>query len=233
MKNKKFMRRAIMIPMLGAAIMNSTGINIFSEGYKIDKYILTNTEVNIKEEQADYVFFELDRMRRVGINIDNILLPSNITLDEVEYLLQGTELFECSQDYLDAEEKYGVNALALISITALESSWGTSRLAKLKNNLSGFMAYNVETFESAYKFDDKRDSIMSTAEHLKNNYLSQDGKYYNGTGLVDINYYYCTQDDGKTPDYSWSSTLIDVTKSLKSKLEEYHNEVSEKLIMTL
>lgn len=228
---------AVIIPMVSMNLAGSPMTTI-----ETIKDTLNKTNANFKykkemlikrERQMQYVDSELARMEASGINFEDVRLPSNLTLDEIEHLLDGTGLYSCSQDYLDAEELYGVNTLLLISITALESGWGNSRLAKEKNNLSGFMAYNIETFENAKTFSSKRESILKTAELLSVNYLNKDGRYYNGTSVECINKRYCTLDDGKTPDREWAKNVRQVARGLVRNLREYQKEVSVTLISTI
>lgn len=90
------------------------------------------------------------------------------------------ELKPLAADFLQAERKYGVNALYLAGIAALESGWG--RYCFEENNIFGF--YCGKTFPS------KSACIDYVAAFMRENYLSQGGKYYNGATLEGINCYW-------------------------------------------
>ncbi|MFR2717490.1 MAG: glucosaminidase domain-containing protein [Anaerococcus obesiensis] len=67
-----------------------------------------------------------------------------------------------------------------------ETGNGHSYLAKTKNNLFGFNAIDQDPINSANTFKDKGESIDHVAKFLKENYLSEDGKYYNGISTKSI-----------------------------------------------
>ena len=65
-----------------------------------------------------------------------------------------------------AEAETGVNALVLAGIIALESGWGTSSIARGKNNLAGLGAYD-DCPGSALCFDSRAECVMYLAELLR------------------------------------------------------------------
>lgn len=95
------------------------------------------------------------------------------------------ELKSYSDVFIQAEEEYGVNAVFLSSVAALESGWGTSDVAINKNNIFGW------TSNDGYlEFDSIEDCILEVAETISRNYLSDDGIYYRGdtVSAVNVNY---------------------------------------------
>lgn len=140
---------------------------------------------------------------------------SNVTEDELNQILDGTNLKELVPYYKEAEEKYGVNALFLIGITALESGWGTSDRAIYDNNYTGFGVYDDSS--EGINSSTKRGNILGTAKCLSEQYLSENGDYYNGYSIKEVNIKYCL-DKNKNPDYNWSTEINKIVKDLKSEI---------------
>ena len=111
---------------------------------------------------------------------------TNLTAEELEYGLKNTNLQGLGKDFKKAEEKYEVNAILLMGMAKHETGNGHSYLAKAKNNLFGFNAIDQDPINSANTFKDKGESIDHVAKFLKENYLSEDGKYYNGISTKSI-----------------------------------------------
>jgi hypothetical protein len=180
-------------------------INYFqSLGYKsVDKYFRLVVE---------------DFQRHAGIKSDGIIGP--VTKDRIEYYNKDNycpEVFEpvlgnrenvgcCKLEkfiltlrlsglswvFMESQEEYGVNILHNIAHAVLESASGTSFIARMKNNLYGFMAYDSSPYASAGKFKDYPDCIDTWTGWLAENYLFEDGKYYNGNSEYGINVRYAT-----------------------------------------
>lgn len=111
-------------------------------------------------------------------------------MSETELADQLHEMSGLAADFLDAEAETGVNAVLLASIAALESGWGTSWAAETRNNLFGIMAADG----SLRRFESKRECIMYSAQLLADEYLSEDGSYYEGGTLESVAGIYCESD---------------------------------------
>ncbi|MBS4888556.1 MAG: glucosaminidase domain-containing protein [Anaerococcus vaginalis] len=125
---------------------------------------------------------------------------TNLTAEELEYGLKNTNLQGLGKDFKKAEEKYEVNAILLMGMAKHETGNGHSYLAKTKNNLFGFNAIDQDPINSANTFKDKGESIDHVAKFLKENYLSEDGKYYNGISTKSIGKLYAS-------DPEWSNKV--------------------------
>ena len=125
---------------------------------------------------------------------------TNLTAEELEYGLKNTNLQGLGKDFKKAEEKYEVNAILLMGMAKHETGNGHSYLAKAKNNLFGFNAIDQDPINSANTFKDKVESIDHVAKFLKENYLSEDGKYYNGISTKSIGKLYAS-------DPEWSNKV--------------------------
>lgn len=88
--------------------------------------------------------------------------------------------------FIQAERKYGVNALILAAIVVHESAWGRSAIARHKNNLAGLGAFDGSPYRSAMSFAAKEDSIYFLAKLLSRQYLHPGGAHYGGAHLTGI-----------------------------------------------
>ena len=104
--------------------------------------------------------------------------PCNLSEKELSMGLLG-ELSYYAGEFIDAEKKYGVNAVFLAAVAALESGWG--RYCFRPNNIFGW---------SGKDFESKEECIDFVASKIKEYYLSEDGKYYNGKTVEGINVCY-------------------------------------------
>jgi len=166
-------------------------------------------------------YFDLvvkDFQRHAGIKSDGIIGP--ITLSKIEYynsenycpevyepILDNREAVNCcklekhiltqrlsglSWAFMEAQEEYNFNVLHNIAHAVLESASGTSFIARMKNNLYGFMAYDSSPYASAGKFKDYPDCIDTWTGWMIEHYLWETGKYYNGNNEYGVNKYYAT-----------------------------------------
>lgn len=124
----------------------------------------------------------------VIFNPYDLTVKSYATVKQMKTMLKDTELEELATVFVRAERAYGVNAVGLASIAALESAWGTSRRARQDHNLTGF-GVNSDTAKGINAASDQ-DNIMRTARWLNESYLAEDGIYHEGNGLLEINRHY-------------------------------------------
>lgn len=108
-----------------------------------------------------------------SVNWYDVTEKSNTTVEQINAALKGTRLAGLGQAYIDAELKYQINAIYLVAITIHESAWGNSRLARNKNNISGFRAYDSNPYHDALYFATKDQCIMRTAQLLRDGYISR------------------------------------------------------------
>ena len=124
----------------------------------------------------------------IGYSYDNVLEPSNVTAEELSAGLLY-ELKNFADCFIKAEGTYGVNAIFLASVAALESGWGRSQVAINNNNLFGYTSPS-----GGYRvFESVEECIDTVARHLKRNYLTEGGSFYNGVSVGAINIMYCAQ----------------------------------------
>ena len=115
-----------------------------------------------------------------GGRVMDIMTPSGMSEDDMETALNGTELESIGEALVQAEKATGINALVLAGICAHESGWGTSRLAREKNNLAGLGAYDHSP-GSAIRFESREECVMFLAELLRDRpgeSLEEIGEWY-------------------------------------------------------
>lgn len=121
---------------------------------------------------------------------DDLRKPSGLTTSQLEKGLKH-KLKGLGAAFIGAEQMYNVNAVFLASVAALESNWGRSNYARNRNNLFGYGAYTSNP-DHAYYFNSKEDAIYFVARKLSEDYLSANGKFFNGYNLIGVNTKYCT-----------------------------------------
>lgn len=136
--------------------------------------------------------------------------PSNLTAEELDLFVEGTQLEGLGNAYAQAEKDYGVSAFVLLALSAHESAWGKSRIAQDKNNLFGYMAYDNSPYASAKHFETKDEAVLTVANHLATNYLTQGAKYFNGYTLEAMNVRYAS-------DKEWNAKITNIMNRLIDK----------------
>jgi beta-N-acetylglucosaminidase len=172
----------------------------------------TESQVVIKEEKRDTVSRgNSNRLHNININMD-LREKSNLTIEEFDKALTGTKLEGLSKAYINAESIHGINALFIAGVSAHESGWGTSALAKNKNNLFGFQAYD-NNVSSAKKFSNKEECIDYVAGYIARNYLNKNGRYHHGFTIGSINKSYAS-------DQKWQFKVFNTMKEILKKIND-------------
>lgn len=137
-----------------------------------------------------------------------ITQPCGLTAEQLNKALVDTGLKGLGQMYLDAERNHGVNAVVLIAIHAHESGWGNSSLARSNNNLGGIKKRGG----GWASFSSKGECISYSAKLLGENYLTPQGKFYNGTDLKSVNVKYCETSD-------WAGKVVDTINTILKRIK--------------
>ncbi len=106
--------------------------------------------------------------------------PSGYSAARFERVFAGTALAGIGEALVEAELVTGINALVLAAICAHESGWGTSRLAREKNNLAGLGAYDGCEYTAALAFESRAECVMYLARLLRDKpgTLTDVGRWY-------------------------------------------------------
>lgn len=84
------------------------------------------------------------------------------TADDLNYCLKNTKLAGMGQIFIDAQNKYGINALFLMSIVKVESGYGNKPMKGKPYNIVGAVGQNPKSY---------KECIDKLGSNLKNNYI--------------------------------------------------------------
>ncbi|OLA73537.1 MAG: hypothetical protein BHW62_06435 [Acinetobacter sp. CAG:196_36_41] len=131
-------------------------------------------------------------MRQVyGDYTRDITTPYKGTAADLNKYLEGKGVLSGQgQAFIDAQNKYGISASALIGIAMNESAQGTSSHAKNKKNVGGVRIPGSTTFKT---YSSVAECIDDMARFLKNGYVNNKGRSL--TKLYQINAKYCPSSD--------------------------------------
>ena len=208
-------------------IIDETWIKV-SYNDKNTGYILTDY---LTSETLTPGITELCRKTKIlnKVNFNMVLNePSGLSLDDYKKILSNqaqdtNNVFkENYKAFYDAEQKYEINGVFLVSIAIHESGWGKSVIAVNKHNLFGFGAYDASPYDSAITFDSYAEGIDTVAASLVSNYLNPagtvlktgdvaNGRYYNGANVSGVNVRYAS-------DTAWCTKVFTTMQNLYSGL---------------
>lgn len=199
---------SFIVVIFGGFIVNSKYVSsnndeVYSQ--LLDKYSI---ESSVKIEVID-PSNKSDKRLYLNKELD-LRTPSNVTLEEMEKMLEGTGLAGLGKAFIEAEQKYGVNAIYLMGLAAEESGYGTSAFARLRNNLMGWCAYDSDPNKAMY-FETKEACILHVASKLKANYLTEGAAYFEGYTVKAIDVHYAS-------DKLHGEKIIDCANNLLKKL---------------
>lgn len=186
----------------------------------VEKADFKNYKVKLIEEQAE---IEIQKRKEIKKEIEerfveetvvypnfnpyDVSEPSNINKEQILQMLDGTALTTLVDAFYWYEQEYRVNAIFVASIVALESSWGRSSLAISHNNLTGYIGRSGEY----YYFQDWGENLEETFRLISEEYIMEDGLFYNGKSTWNINQRYCELD-------SWADKINNIGYELLAKI---------------
>lgn len=115
----------------------------------------------------------------------------------------------------NAQQQSGMSALAILGIGALESGYGTSNIAKQKNNIWGWNATNTNPGENATTFSQMSQGALEFANSFMKTYYSGYGAksiQAAGTGNNPSGKGYAYNDDG-TINSQWAADVGSIMKN--------------------
>ena len=163
------------------SILSVYSYGVSAEALKLDYH----TQLITASVDASYKQINIKLNKIPYLTLDNVLnldltKPSNVTVEELEQVLkQG--LSGLAPYFIEAEKKYSVNCLFLVSIAIIESGWGTKLFRP--NNMFGF---------GQIGFSSKAECIDYVASKIAKNYLSASGPFYYGTKIQNVHTKYAT-----------------------------------------
>lgn len=144
----------------------------------------------------------------------DLRLPAKVQAADIDNFIRSNRpdspLIGKGQAFIDAQNKYGVNAQYLVAHAIHESDWGMSPIAKDKNNLFGYQAYDSDPYGSAAYFATIEDCVNYIAYFVATSYVSPAGKWYGGSSTLNgMNKYYAT-------DPYWSEKIGGIMARLRA-----------------
>lgn len=144
----------------------------------------------------------------------DLRLQAPITAADIDRFIRSNRpdspLVGKGQLFINAQAKYGVNALYLAAHAIHESAFGTSQIARDKNNLFGYMAYDSDPYGSAAYFASIEDCIEYEAYFVATQYLSPNGRWYgNSSTLKGMNVHYAT-------DPYWAEKIAGIMERIRA-----------------
>ena len=176
---------------------------------------------------AQYNFYRLEGGSRVPTGINFYFLAHNpyatlplerpapdfVTADylaaEVRRIRADSPFVNIAGGFMEAQRAWGLNAIYLVAHAAHESAWGTSKIARDKNNILGFMAYDSSPYLSAATFRSMEECALYVGGYIRKAYLSEGGAYFYGRHLVSMNEKYAT-------DPMWAIKIARAMQSITS-----------------
>ena len=118
----------------------------------------------------------------INTNLKTTVSPvSGTFIDEYLETKKKGELSGIGNDVISVSQKYCINAAYIVAHAAVESGWGSSRIAKEKNNLFGWSAFDDSPYTSASGFPSRAACIDFVMGRINVLYLTLEGKYYRKT----------------------------------------------------
>lgn len=153
--------------------------------------------------------------------------PSGLSLEQFKKVLTDdkdkNKIFESNAEYFYyAEKQYNINGIFVAAVGIHESAWGTSKIARDKNNLFGYGAYDSNPYNGAYTFSNYSESIDLVSRVFVKYYLNPagtaifdgqtaSGKYYSGSTASAVNKRYAS-------DKNWSNAVYKYMQYLYNKI---------------
>lgn len=159
-------------------------------------------EIEMKKQKE-----ENQMVKEANFNPYDVTELSNLNKEQIHKMLEGTELITLVDAFYWYEQEYKVNLIFIASIVALESSWGRSSLAISHNNLTGYIGGNGQY----YFFSSWGENLEETFRLIGDEYTKEDGLFYNGKSVWDINQKYCELS-------SWTDKVTAIANELISKI---------------
>ena len=178
------------------------------ERIKFEEELARLEEEKRLEEERQLEEERIAQLQQPHFNPYDLREPSNLTEEQIYQILEGNALQTLSRGFYWAEQEHKVNILFVIAITRLESSNGRSSLAISNNNLGG-----VKSSGGGYGYyNDWGESLNDICRLISNEYLSEDGLFYNGTSMWNVNKKYCEESD-------WADKLNQMCYEMLSKVQ--------------
>ena len=174
-------------------------------------------------DEANGTYTKAQLLSKLSKNM-SLNKASGLSLDQFKKVLSGnisdknSILANNAEYFYYAEKQYNVNGIFIAAVAIHESNWGTSKIARNKNNLFGYGASDSNPYNNAKTFSTYAEGIDLLARVFVKYYLNPagtsiyggevaNGKYYNGTTLSAVNKRYASDKNWANGVYKWMSYL--------------------------
>ncbi len=216
MKNIKYLFFGGMLLFVGVSFyINSSKVQSNEEQLYasiVEKYTQEETDISSIDIKTEDEIKEPKKEKYLYLDAQmSLRTKSYATTDDINKMLDGTALSGMGKTFVEAEEKYNVNALYLVGLACEESDYGRSAFAVKRNNLYGWNAVDSNPDNATY-FNSKEEATLYVASKLDKNYLTQGGAYFEGYSAKSIDVHYCT-------DKEHANKIVNVVNDLLKKLD--------------
>lgn len=197
-------------------------------GYVKAENTISANEIKKEEPKKEEKNTKTNSKGQTELNFNmNLNKPSGLSLEQFKKILTDNKdtykIFENNAEYFYyIEQQYNINGIFVAAVGIHESAWGTSKIAREKNNLFGYGAYDSNPYNGAYNFSNYSESIDLLARVFVKYYINPKGTsiyggekakgtYYNEPTLSGINKKYAT-------DKNWANGVFEHMKYLYNKL---------------
>jgi hypothetical protein len=137
-------------------------------------------------------------------------------IDEYLRTKRDGELAGIGKPAVAAAQKYSINTSYIVAHAALETGWGAARIAREKNNLFGWSAFDASPYSSATGFPDRETCIDFVMGRIIKLYLTPSGRYFRrapclgqgGTGSYGMNANYAS-------DPGWGAKIARIANTME------------------
>lgn len=136
----------------------------------------------------------------------DLTVKAQITSEQLRNVLPKT-MTELANDIVWYSELNGINSLFVASLIRQESGNNTSGLTTKNNNVGG-----IKINGKYHKFETKSKCIEYMTSLLKEQYLTDSGKFFNGYSVKSVSKLY---NDGCE---DWTKDIISMSNDMKNKI---------------
>ena len=149
--------------------------------------LATELERREREYFGTQLFTEALRLGQssVLLNLEDLTQMSGAAEYQLNDLLQQSPMAGLGWEFLKAEREYGINAIALVILTALETGTVEPGTAEPGAGVQ-YTLYSREGESGPLMFDTYEACIDYFARMLGEEYLSPGGRYFSGTSFEDV-----------------------------------------------
>lgn len=126
-----------------------------------------------------------EKPREISPETD-LRLPSGIKAEMLDRYFGDLPVGGLGKAFVEAEERWRVNAVFAAAVACHESDFGRSVIAQTKKNLFGLRAYDADPYGFAKAYGSFKESIEDFYKLVSREYLNPAGKYFQGPTVTGV-----------------------------------------------